>query len=295
MGHPSDIFTSPPSDSYICAVCTDVLEDAVSFKECGHTFCHGCATTCLSSKKCPSCRVKVTGFNPSFIVREVIGSMEVKCPHLNEAGVDDQASKRARGNVGEAVLVSSADKCNWVGKCSDLQNHEAVCDFKIVACTIDGCTHECRRRDMNSHLSGDGFLHHMNLMKQNYEKLVQDKTQAIVVGYKKETESMKKEIASLKQKVAASDKKIKSMQKEIASLKTNNTQANHLSDNEDDFDVMIEGCGIEQVNGGYKRSGEQDGAPKYIKKGFYQGEEAEFTIYKNRSYNGWLLSVKIGE
>jgi hypothetical protein len=231
--------------------------------------------------------VKVTGFIPSFIVREVIGSMEVKWPYLNEAGVDNQSSKRARGNDGKAVLVSSVDKCGWTGKCIDLQNHDEVCDFKIVTCSVDGCNHECQRKDMNSHLSGEGFLLHMNFMKQsitqNYEKLIQDKT-----------ESMKKEIASLKQKVAASDKKIKSMQKEIGSLKANNTQANHLSDNEDDFDVIVEGSGIEQVNGSYKQSGESFGAPKYIKKGMWRGEEAEFKIYKDRC-DAWFISVETGE
>jgi hypothetical protein len=288
MGHPVEIFTSLPSGSFICAVCTDVLEDAVAYKECGHTFCDGCATACLSSEKCPTCRVKVTGSNPNFIVREVIGSMEVRCPHVYEAGVDNQSSKRARGNEGEAVLVSSADKCGWTGKYIDLQSHDEVCDFKIVACTIDGCNHECRRRDMNSHFSGEGFRHHMNLMKQsitqNYEKLIQDKT-----------ESMKQEIVSLRQKVSASDKKIKSMQKEIASLKANNTQASHLSDNEDDVDLVVEGSGTEQVNGRYEQRGESYGVPKYIKKGLWQGEEAEFTIHKFRCGSWFISAICNGE
>lgn len=140
------------------------------------------------------------GFNPSFIVRDAIGSMEVKC--LN--GVDE-SNKRARGNDGEAV--PSSDGCNWSGKCEDLQNHENVCDFKMITCSIDGCNHECLRKDINEHLSGGGgFLRHMNLMKQSisasYEAKMKHLQQSnenkmkamkkfIMENYKKEMEAMK--------------------------------------------------------------------------------------------------------
>lgn len=167
MGYPVDIFTSSPPESCICAICTDVFKDAVAFKECGHTFCNECATACLPSEKCPTCRAFATGFIPSFIVRELVGSMEVQCPSRNCDGTGDQACKRSKGNEGESV--TSIDGCCWSGKCQDLQNHEDVCHFKLIKCSIDGCKHECQRKDMSSHLSGEGFLQHMNLMKQSIE------------------------------------------------------------------------------------------------------------------------------
>ena len=32
---------------------------------------------------------------------------------------------------------------------------------------VDGCDHEYLRKDMNSHLSGEGLMLHMNLMQQS--------------------------------------------------------------------------------------------------------------------------------
>eukprot|EP00956_Cyclotella_meneghiniana_P018429 scaffold30656_cov62-Cyclotella_meneghiniana.AAC.5 len=212
MGHAVDIFTSQPPACYHCAVCHDVLQSAVSFKECGHSFCEECAEACDT---CPHCRVEVltTGFNPNFIVREAIGSMEVKCPNRG-----DVSNKRARGNDGEAVPVS-ADGCNWKGKCEELENHEKVCDFEIIRCSIDGCNHECLRKDMSEHLSGgNGFLLHMNLMKQSittsYEAKMRVMEQSCHSKMKSIQQSNLKEVEKIKKSY---DKKMESMK---ASYKT---------------------------------------------------------------------------
>jgi hypothetical protein len=171
----------------------------------------------MPSKSCPTCRAQVTGSIPSYFARETIGLMEVNCPNDGSDDSLDESRKRSRGNDGEAM--PTGDGCKWKGKCQDLQNHKNVCEFKVVTCDFEGCHHQCRRKDMMSHLSGGGLIRHMNLMKESIE-----------AGYKKEIDSMKKEndgtkkeIANLKQKASASDKKVKSMQKELANLKANNT------------------------------------------------------------------------
>ena len=197
MGFAVDIFTSQPPACYECAVCHDVLQSAVSFKECGHSFCEECAKACLRSKTCPNCRVEVTGFIPNFIVRESIGSIEVNCPN----GCDE-SNKRARGDDGEAV--PSTVGCTWTGMCQDLQNHENVCDFKMITCSIDGCNHECRRKDMNSHLSGgNGFLLHMNLMKQSITASYESKMKNMLQSHDDDMERMKE----------SHDKKMEAMKK----------------------------------------------------------------------------------
>eukprot|EP00956_Cyclotella_meneghiniana_P002768 scaffold3265_cov20-Cyclotella_meneghiniana.AAC.1 len=47
MGYTADIFTSQLPARYNCAVCHDVLQSAVVFKECGHFFCEECAKACM--------------------------------------------------------------------------------------------------------------------------------------------------------------------------------------------------------------------------------------------------------
>lgn len=146
------------SDSCKCAICHDILQDAVAFKECGHSLCDECSKPCLTSKSCPTCRVAITSTNPNYIVRELIELIEVKCPHGSCDAGSDGSAKRRRGNDGGTVTtLSSSDTCGWTGKCIDLPAHEKTCEFKVVTCTLDGCNHQCRRKDMNNHLSG-GWL-----------------------------------------------------------------------------------------------------------------------------------------
>jgi hypothetical protein len=114
MGHPVEIFLTPPADSSTCPICRDVLEDAVSMKECGHTFCDECAEACLRSKSCPACRVVVTGTNPNFYARESIGSMQVKC--LN----------------GHCIGENEDQNCTWTGRCEDATTIRICADSKLL-------------------------------------------------------------------------------------------------------------------------------------------------------------------
>eukprot|EP00956_Cyclotella_meneghiniana_P018430 scaffold30656_cov62-Cyclotella_meneghiniana.AAC.6 len=252
MGYAVDIFISQPPACYNCAVCHDVLQSAVIFK-CGHSFCEDCAKACfLSTRTCPNCRIDVTDFFPNFIVRDSIGSMEVKCPH----GCDE-SNKRARGNDGEAVPLACG--CNWSGKCEDLQNHENVCDFKMIRCSIDGCNHECRRKDMNVHLSGgDGFIRHMNLMKQSITARYESKMKEMEKSHDKEMAAIKKKynvkirimeksnnrmknscnkkIEGMKQSIIALEDEIqKSLPPEAAAAFAEASKKRHLGTNDIDY------------------------------------------------------------
>jgi hypothetical protein len=141
MGIPVEIFTVPPP--CICAICHDIIKAAVSFMECGHTFCDECAQDCLPSKSCPSCRKQVSCTVPNYVLRGVIRAMAVKCPNQCD---DNDSNKRTKSNDGQAVPTS--DGCKWVGKYEDLQDHENICNFKMVTCEVEGCDHQCRRKDM---------------------------------------------------------------------------------------------------------------------------------------------------
>ena len=293
MGHHVEIFTSPPPESCICAVCHDVLKDAVGIN-CGHSFCEECAKVCLPTKACPNCRADFTSYAPNFTTREWIGSMPVKCIHGHDEQ-DEEARKRARGNDGEVVVAASNSGCTWSGKCQDLQTHENTCQFKIVTCSIDGCNHECPRRDMAAHLSGGGLVLHMNLMKQSitasYENKIQDMKHQMEISWECEKRQSSAQIKSL-------EKKIKVLETKVRSL--NNTSDNIASDNEvgQKQQVSVDGCGISEINGIYQQDDRTyDEVPCYSKPGRYEGNEVVFTIYRCdfsapfRVRKRWYISI----
>jgi hypothetical protein len=271
MGYPVEIFTTSPPDSCICPICHDVLKDPICFKEyCGHTFCDECAQKHLDKdkdedieqKSCPTCRKHVTGTVPNFFARETIGALEVKCPTQIDHGEND-SNKRARGNEGEVVPAS--DGCGWVGKCESLHDHEKVCQFKLVTCEIEGCDHQCRRKDMASHLSDD-IICHMKLMRESADKKVESVKLSITADYEKKVESMNKEIKALKKKVS----ELEAKQSQVS------------------VQIKVEGCGIPEMNGIYKQHGMFDGKPHFIKNGRWNGRDAEFNIYWGGIRTWWF-------
>lgn len=88
----------------------------------------------------------------------------------------------------------------------DLKAHDDTCQFKIIACTIDGCGHECRRKDMGDHLSGGGFLQHLDMMKRSITASCNEKIDTLKLSmqasHDREIAEMKQQISSLKSKQA---------------------------------------------------------------------------------------------
>lgn len=165
----------------------------------------------------------------------MVGALKVKCVH-GEGDMIGGSRSRRRGNDGEAVI----DSCGWTGECKDIRNHEGECQFKVIECTLEGCNHECRRKDMNDHLSGDGFIRHMNLMQQsitkNYDKKVNDMQSKLHTTYEKKMRDMQGQLQSDYEKkmrdmqgklqsdydgkLQISNEKIKSLQKRIVDLES---------------------------------------------------------------------------
>lgn len=268
MGHPVDIFTAPPSDSAICAICHDVLKDAVSMKECGHTFCQECAAACLrSSRRCPNCRVYVTGSNPCYFARDSIGSMQVKCPHGSDEEGTDESNKRRKGDNGEAV---PEECCNWVGRCEDFKNHDDLCQLKVISCSIDGCSHRSRRKDMDSHLTGDSLLRHIDLMKQSFTATCEQKIQEMQQKMDRHSNLSQQKINSLENKIGAMFTLIKEL------------GPSH---------IHVKDCGVPEINGVYNKDGLSPDTicPKYTKKSLWHGEKVLFTIHREKNARAYLF------
>ena len=237
----------------------------------------------MATKRCPTCRVENTDKVPSYIVRELIGSMQVKC-----ANGDEETNKRTRGNDGEPV-TSVPNTCSWSGQCIDLKAHDDECQFKMITCSLEGCGHQCHRKDMNNHLSGDGFLRHMELMRAANDKKMEDMKKSITTSYKKKIDGMQRRILEMKQLISASDKKINSLQEKLSALES--TQSNDTEEEDNDV-VTVSNCGIVEINGVYKRNGNYNGSPMYSKDGIWDGEAVKFSIYRCGRWISWNISSK---
>ena len=134
----------------------------------------------------------------------------MRCPHGMSDERTEPSNKRRRSDGVEAV---PEERCNWVGSFKDFKNHDDVCDFKIISCAVDGCNHECRRKDMSTHLSFHG---HMDMMKlsiiDNYEKHLLDMS-----------DKMEQKMKEMQQKMEEKDRK---RQCEILELKSSRKREN---------------------------------------------------------------------
>ena len=184
MGHPTDIFLSKPGDSFICAICHEVLKGASCFKECGHTFCEECITlaTDRPNPACPTCRKPVhTGCNPNYSLRDIIDKLEVRC----HEEVEERPTKRFKttgensndDNEDDGTADNNYSGCDWRGTVSGLKQHIASeCLLATIACGEEGCKHTCQRRDMEAHRSSQqGIMRHMELKYENKLKAMEMK------------------------------------------------------------------------------------------------------------------------
>jgi hypothetical protein len=205
MGHPIDIFLSQPPESCICSICHDVFHDAVVMKECGHSFCGQCGNTCISrSSTCPTCRTQVSGSVPNFTARDMISAMKVKC--ISQCNDEGGANKRMKGDDGKMGAAES-NSCGWSGLCEDLKKHEDICEFKVITCSVQGCDHQCRRKDMSVHLSGNGLLLHLDLMQR-----------AISAKYEQQISTLNNRCKDLEGKYAQSAAKIIELEEKVNSM-----------------------------------------------------------------------------
>jgi hypothetical protein len=216
--------------------------------------------------------------------------MEVKCPHGGD-DVNAESNKRARGNDGDAV---AQDGCNWTGKCHELNKYNEKCELTVITCCLDGCGHECSRRDMVKHLSGEGFLRHMNLMKACYDKKIDNNTREIT-QMKRLLSTSNARFTVIQRELNESKEKIKSMQTKISLLESKVRSS--YNDNENgEREVIVKECDVQEINGVFKQFGEYNGTFIYSKSGVWEGEEVTFKMYRYDAYDGkhWFISILAG-
>ncbi len=81
-------FVRPVNEAFCCSICYCVMVDPTS-TSCGHTFCKACLQTALSNAStCPTCRGQARPIAPNFTVKQLIGSLEVRCPNPPRNGIE---------------------------------------------------------------------------------------------------------------------------------------------------------------------------------------------------------------
>ena len=173
-----------------------MLNDASSFKECGHTFCDGCILECLAvNPTCPTCREYVhTGSNPNYALRDIIDKLEVRCPKYEKDVMPPSKRLKSTGDNCD----DNGDEyspCDWRGTVSGLKKHVAdECLLATMSCGEEGCQHMCQRRHMDAHRSSQkGMMRHMELKYEN-------KLKALEMKYESKYQMMNDRIIDLEKK-----------------------------------------------------------------------------------------------
>lgn len=129
MGIDENLFISPISEHFRCCICTNIAYPPVK-THCDHVFCKECITEWVTDhNSCPLDRQKLetnTLKEDKFLAR-LLNEYKVKCE-------------------------KHSDGCKWTGSLEQSSKHvEKECDYKIVSCTNENCTHSCIRLEMEEH------------------------------------------------------------------------------------------------------------------------------------------------
>ena len=112
--------------------------------------------------------------------------MQVRCP---EAG----AGTGSRGEILDEGdnNAEASESCDWAGNVKDIEAHENVCNFKTIECSVEGCMHTCKRKDLSSHLSSNtALLMHMELKYENKLKAMDVKYENRIQAYENRLQAM---------------------------------------------------------------------------------------------------------
>jgi len=204
--------------------------------------------------QCPNCRVAIATSNPNYVVREIIGLLQVRCPNSTE--------------------------CNWRGKVDDIKGHRITCLYETIECDAEGCNHKCLRKDMADHLSDMNVkLQHMKL---HYDKKLEEMET-------KHARSMEQMETKYQQKFTEYENKMQEYENRLQTMGGDDNKKRKRSSSAPDH-FVVQGCGIDEINGAYSRDGESNNVPKYVRTDQYLGRAVVFSLYRFRC-SQWCISI----
>ena len=149
MGYDLARFTDAIDDNLVCAICSGVIDSAVTGCPNGHAFCASCLLKYKErGSKCPLCAVDIQRYHatPCLPLQNMIRALPVHCGRVDiaETGSEEAAS-------------SETTACNWAGPLDRLNDHDRDCGFVRILCAHPGCEHSCARRWMAAHSATCAF------------------------------------------------------------------------------------------------------------------------------------------
>ena len=150
--HAAAMPTSLPSadvSDLTCPLCLDIPEKTIHQCTNGHIFCAECLTAHResgrsASRKCPTCRVGLSG-----------------------AAIRNRIAEAAVG-----MLPGPCKGCGGQMLRKDLAEHERTCDEVSVPCPFPGCATAVRRKDLAEHQQ-TAAAHHLALAQEGARQLEQ--------------------------------------------------------------------------------------------------------------------------
>ena len=121
MGFPKRMFAKPISNSIICMMCNEIIQNATSCFGCGHTFCEHCIKSHLESKNsCPTCHQHVISTAPNYLARAMINEMKVVCPNNDKETTSKEMNPSKRRKTSDDLCSSINEpiskknlRCTW--------------------------------------------------------------------------------------------------------------------------------------------------------------------------------------
>ena len=127
-GYDYELVSGPPSDDYICLICTLIAREAQQASCCGKIFCKQCLEkSARANNNCPHCREDLNGkyFPDRRAIRD-INQLQVYCKNKTEG-------------------------CKWEGELHHAETHHDSCPYRHVECP-NQCTKAIRSMDLPQHL-----------------------------------------------------------------------------------------------------------------------------------------------
>ena len=168
-------------EDLICAICLDIVWEPQNCEECEALFCEYCISKWLdSNSNCPTCNSYYISQRLPRIVKNILSRLKIYCKYLENGCNKEIFYENIIIHEKECdyqIVICNNKDCNFQDKlfnykkhkeicpfenlncqwCKDnfkrfeIEDHEKLCDLKLVKCKNDECTFQLYLKDCQFH------------------------------------------------------------------------------------------------------------------------------------------------